>query len=159
MKFCQKCGKELLDEYVACPVCGCPTNISSFTALSNENTDLVLKKLSEKMKIYGIIWLVIAVIQILLGIFLYWMFLIIGVVNIVTSVMGLKYSKDVLEKPSGIVEKFQPIAGPIFTLVYNFLFGGVIGVIGSIYYFVGIRNYVMENKELFKAIETKTMGN
>lgn len=25
MKFCQKCGKQLLNEAVICPACGCPT--------------------------------------------------------------------------------------------------------------------------------------
>ena len=31
MKFCSKCGKELMDEAVICPGCGCATNQTSFT--------------------------------------------------------------------------------------------------------------------------------
>jgi len=42
---------------------------------------------------------------------------------------------------------------PIFTLVYNVLVGGVIGVVGSIYYFVALRGFVMENKTSFAEIE------
>lgn len=26
MKYCQKCGREIMDEAVICPGCGCPTN-------------------------------------------------------------------------------------------------------------------------------------
>ena len=29
MKYCQKCGKELMDEAVICPNCGCPQNSPS----------------------------------------------------------------------------------------------------------------------------------
>ena len=42
---------------------------------------------------------------------------------------------------------------PIITLVYNLIFGGVIGVGGSIYYLVAIRKFVLGNKERFALIE------
>ena len=61
----------------------------------------------------------------------------------------MQYSKTLLENPTGIVAKFEPLTGPIITLIYNLIIGGVIGVVGSIYYFVAIRNYVMENKRSF----------
>lgn len=31
MKFCQKCGKELMDEAVICPGCGCAVGNQSFS--------------------------------------------------------------------------------------------------------------------------------
>ena len=61
--------------------------------------------------------------------------------------------QTVLEKPDGIVDKFEPIAGPVITLVYNLVIGGIIGVVGSIYYFIAIRNYVMENKQFFASLD------
>ena len=38
-------------------------------------------------------------------------------------------------------------------IIDNLVIGGVIGVIGSIYYFVAIRNFVMENKATFESLD------
>lgn len=145
MKFCTYCGKELFDEAVICPGCGCAIGNMQPQAAK---TDLI-GKLSEKIKTNGIIWLVIGIIQILMGLFVNWFLLIVGALNIVSSVQDMNYSKAILENPTGIIKKFEPVTGPIITLVYNLIFGGVIGVVGSIYYFVGIRSFVMENKAAF----------
>ena len=67
----------------------------------------------------------------------------------------MQYSKTLLEQPNGIVAKFEPLTGPIITLVYNLIIGGVIGVAGSIYYFLAIRNYVMENKQFFASLDVE----
>ena len=72
-----------------------------------------------------------------------------------SSIQDMQYSKALIEKPNGIVAKFEPITGPIIILIYNLVIGGVIGVIGSIYYFVAIRNYVMENKEFFASLDVE----
>lgn len=145
MKFCTHCGKELFDEAVICPGCGCPTG-RAFT--QTKRTDLV-QKLSEKVKINAIIWLVIGILQVLAGIFGGWFILIVGVLNIIYSVQDMDYSKALPENPTGIVQKFEPLTGPIVTLVYNLIFGGIVGAVGSIYYFVSIRSFVMENKTSF----------
>ena len=154
MKYCRNCGKELLDEAVVCVGCGCSVDGQS---INNKSTDgpTLLNTLSQRLKINGIIWLVIGVLQILGGVFIDWFLLIVGVLNIISSVQDMQYSKTLLEKPSGIVEKFEPIVGPIITLVYNLVIGGVIGVIGSIYYFFAIRNYVMENKQFFASLDAE----
>ena len=154
MKYCKNCGKELLDEAVVCVGCGCSVDGQS---INNKSTDgpTLLNTLSQRLKINGIIWLVIGVLQILGGVFIDWFLLIVGVLNIISSVQDMQYSKTLLEKPSGIVEKFEPIVGPIITLVYNLVIGGVIGVIGSIYYFFAIRNYVMENKQFFASLDAE----
>ena len=50
MKYCQKCGKELFDEAVICPGCGCPVNSTDKIdpALENpykiENSNIFVKK-------------------------------------------------------------------------------------------------------------------
>lgn len=169
-KYCYHCGKELASEAVVCIHCGC--SCASKTASSNgsfssavsqlfsssANTavsaDGLLTTLSERMKIDAIIWIVIAALQIIGGIFLDWLLLIVGVANIVTAVNDLKYSKEVLENPSGIVAKFEPLVSPIIVLAYNLIIGGVIGVIGSIYYFIAVRGFVMANKDAFHAMDT-----
>lgn len=150
MKYCRQCGKELLDEAVICPGCGCSTEHKQ---QSKAEVGALLTKLAEKVKTNGIIWLVIGVLQILAGVFLNWWLLIVGVLNIVSSINDMNFSKTVVENPTGIVKRFEPLAGPIITLVYNLVIGGVIGVIGSIYYFVAIRSFVMENKAVFESLE------
>lgn len=145
MKFCTHCGKELFDEAVICPGCGCAVDNVQPKAAKTE----LVSKLSEKIKTNSIIWLVIGILQILMGLFANWFLLVVGVLNIISSVQDMNYSKTILQDPAGIVSRFEPVTMPIITLIYNLIFGGVIGVVGSIYYFVGIRSFVMENKAAF----------
>lgn len=156
MKYCTHCGKELLDEAVICVGCGCAVSGQNAQTVNNVSVDgtVLLNTLSQRLNTNGIIWLVIGILQILGGIFINWFLLIVGVLNIISSVQDMQYSKTLLENPNGIFAKFEPITAPIITLVYNLVIGGVIGVIGSIYYFFAIRNYVMENKQFFASLDS-----
>ena len=146
MKYCEKCGKELFDEAVICPGCGCSVSGNS----QKSNTDVYYKQLSNRVKINGIIWICIAGIQLILAMTVDWFLLIVGVLNVISAIKDLQYSKELLNKPAKVVEKYQPLTMPIIVLVYNAIFGGVIGVVGSIYYLVSIRNFVLTNKDMFK---------
>ena len=150
MKYCTKCGKELFDEAVYCPGCGCA--VAAAPSASN-CTDSLLTKLSERIKINGIIWIVVAVLQIIIGLSGTLLPLIVGVLNIISAVKDMNYSKAVLENPNGIVSNYESLTSPIITLVYNLVIGGVIGVVGSLYYFIALRGFVMENKNAFLALE------
>lgn len=154
MKYCTHCGKELLDEAVICVGCGCPVsgqNQNTANHLFVDNSAL-LNTLSQRVNTNGIIWLVIGILQILGGLFLNWALLIVGALNVISSVQDMQYSKTMLEDPTDIVAKFEPLTGPTITLVYNLIFGGFIGVVGSIYYFIQIRGYVMQNKAAFASL-------
>lgn len=154
MRFCPKCGKELRDDELFCSGCGNPVNAASQQPIQGQvNTEYLLNQLSEKVKINGIIWLVIGALQIFAGIFAYWLILIVGFLNIVSAIMDINYSKTVFQNPTGIVAKFEPLVGPIITLIYNLVVGGVVGVIGSVYYFAVIRQFVLNNKSGFTQVE------
>ncbi len=155
MKYCTHCGKELLDDAVVCVGCGCAVDEINTQPAGNQVIDgtVLLNTLSQRLNINGIIWLVIGILQILGGLLINWFLLIVGVLNIISAIQDMQYSKTLLENPNGIVSKFEPLTGPIITLVYNLVIGGVIGVVGSIYYFLAIRNYVMENKEFFASLD------
>ena len=141
MKFCKNCGYGY-DENVE--VCGnCQTVLDS----NNTLTDEKLKVLSERIKINAIIWLIIGIVQCCSVVFS-----IVGILNIISALKGLKHSKPVFHYRVGLVNAYKPIVSPIITLLYNLIFGGVIGVAGSIYYFVAIRGYIMENSEYFNAL-------
>lgn len=149
-KYCTHCGKEIAKEAVVCPGCGCAT-----TRFVNDqfNTESLVNALSTKVKTNGIIWICIAGLQLLLGITINWVLLIVGVLNLVSGIQDINFSKAVVQKPIGIIKKFEPLTAPIIALVYNLIFGGVIGIAGSIYYLVAIRSFVMENKTAFAEIE------
>lgn len=157
MKYCTYCGEKLFDEAVVCPNCGCLVDRQNVRTTNSMSPDsgVLLNTLSQRLNINGIIWLVIGILQILGGVFINWVFLIVGVLNIISSVQDMQYSKTLLENPSGIVAKFEPLTGPVITLIYNLVVGGVVGVAGSIYYFLAIRNYVMENKQFFAGFDTE----
>lgn len=156
MKYCTHCGKELFDEAVICVGCGCA--VSGYSPKTANNISLkdsaLLNTLSQRLNTNGIIWLVIGILQILGGLFFNWFLLIVGILNIISSVQDMNYSKVLIEDPTDIIAKFEPVTGPIITLVYNLVIGGVIGVIGSIYYFIAIRNYVMENRQFFESFDS-----
>lgn len=54
MKYCEKCGKELFDEVVACPGCGCPVEAAPVATAAPK------KKVSKKTVILSIIGAVVA---------------------------------------------------------------------------------------------------
>lgn len=194
-KFCSICGKELIEGVKFCDNCGNavtgtqgtvpPPNYyqqqyqqpyAPYIPPYSPQTNLV-RRLSEKVKINAIIWLVVACIQYLLTIIYFigglslagsrWsdeaatggvlivmaiILLFVAIINTVYSSKGFDYSKEILQKPIGIVTKYTSIGGCVGNLIYNLFFGGLIGIIGSIHGFT-VRNFVMSNEMQFLQIE------
>ena len=155
MKYCTHCGKELLDEAVICVGCGCAVNDQYARSAKTAHIDkeAIINTLEQRINTNGIIWLVIGILQIVGGIFINWYLLIVGALNIVSSVQDMNNSKKLAEDPAGIAQKYKQLTGPIIALVYNVLIGGIIGVVGSIYYFFAIRSYILENELYFEMAE------
>ncbi len=152
MKYCTHCGKELLDDAIVCVGCGCATENSNSPSAQIPAENLV-NTYATRTKTNGIIWIVIGAVQVALGLTLDWTLLIVAALNIVSSIQDLDFSKKVLQNPVGIVAREKPLTGPIITLAYNLIFGGIIGVAGSIYHLLAVRNYVMQNEAAFLEIE------
>ena len=92
--FCTKCGKEIMDEAVICVGCGCPVDHQSVQVaevFGDENT--MINTLAQRLNTNGIIWLVIGILQIVGGFMINWFLLIVGVLNIISSVQDMQYSK------------------------------------------------------------------
>lgn len=162
--FCRNCGKKLEPGQRFCPDCGAgieetPGNQAYFNAANAQSVAMstyqiqLLHTLSGKIKTNAVIWIVIAAVQVILGFVYNWIILVIGVLNLISCVRDLMYIKTLLVKPTGIVEKYKPLTGPIITLAYNLVFGGVIGVAGTIYYLLAIRAYVIQNEQELRQIE------
>lgn len=112
----------------------------------SENLSNVTKSLSEKEKVSAIIWLVIGIMQCLS-----FAFIISGAWNIYAAVTRFKQSKLVLNPWPGIVDSYDKwMTSIIISIVINVIFGGVIGVAGSLYDLFVIRNYVLSNKQVFQ---------
>ena len=113
----------------------------------------IVEKLASKVRTESIIWIVIAVFQILsiVGIA-------VGIYNLVISIMNLDTSKKILQYPVGIVRSFEPLTGSIVILCINLFFGAFIGIIGSLYHIFGVRGYVMEHKDAFLRVEAALTG-
>lgn len=152
MKYCTHCGKELLDEAVICPGCGCACAVGAAYQTPAANDNLV-STLADRVKINGIIWIIVGSLQIFFALFVDWFVLIVGVLNFISAIQDMNYSSKVRSHPVGIVEKFQPLVWPIIVLLYNLIFGWVIGIAGSIYYLAAVRNYVITNTAAFRDIE------
>ena len=153
------------------------TNYNPGAAPSSAPVETPLTKLSGKMNVNGIIWIVVASLQVLIGLYNLitgialtstYIFAEEGTVNIISSLIlfavaainfvsaskDIKYSKEILVKPVGIVAKFSPIGGYIGNLIYNFLLGGIVGVVGSIFALC-IRNFVLNNRGYFDTLDAQ----
>ena len=164
--YCRNCGVELSSEVKFCFNCGTATNGDEIPGriqygnnnYMQRNVDDLLLKFSERVRIEAIIWLVIACIQILGGIYLNWVVFIVGIFNLVVSISDFQYSSAVIQNPVGIVNRVKPLTRAIIVLIYNLLIGAMIGVIGSVYYLVAVRGLVMENQNHFWEIEQAYRG-
>ena len=172
MAFCPKCGKKVADGSRFCPGCGHAVGAQFAQSSTYQQSLNALQQLSSKVKINAIIWIVVASLQVIIGAYniIVGCALIAdydeGMVNIITGIFVLivavmnyisasrdnKYSKEILNKPVVIFSKYSPIGAYIGNMIYNLLFGGIIGVAGSIYELY-IRNFVISNKNLFDNIE------
>lgn len=137
-------------------------------------TENLLSRLSSKMNTNGIVWIIVACLQVIIGLYnliigleissyrtdgttyiISGLFvLVVAALNFVNASKDIKYSKEILSRPVGIVAKFDPIGGYIGNLVYNILFGGIVGVVGSIFTLT-IRNYVLTNRAYFNSLEAQ----
>lgn len=158
-RYCTNCGNEVNENAVICVKCGCAIpKIETYGSQAGFNpisSPSIVDTISHRIKTNGIIWIVIAGIQILLGLAIDWFMLIVGVLNLISAIQDIKFSKKFPYNPVGIVAKVKPLGGAIVTLIYNLVIGGIIGVAGSIYYLFAVRGYVLENKQAFLEIESQ----
>lgn len=108
----------------------------------------VLQKISSKEKVGGIIWIVVASIQLMIGLAVNWVIMIIGIWNLIFGIMRIVNAGKMDERADKIVEQYEKdLANIIIFLIVNIFIGGLIGVAGAIFDLV-TRNYVMNNKDI-----------
>ena len=141
MKFCKNCGYGVDDNM---DVCG---NCNTTMDAANTLTDEKLNVLADRVKINGIIWIAIGILQLVTGVFF-----LVGLWNIYAGYTNLKVAKEMPIRRVGLVQVYEPLFSSILVLLLNLFFGGVIGIVGSLYYLICIRGYVMENRGYFNTL-------
>lgn len=110
--------------------------------------DTVLQDISNKEKVGGIIWIVVATIQLIIGLVYNWVTIIVGIWNLIVGITRITNAGKIEERKDKIVEEYEKnLANIIIFLVLNIFIGGLIGVAGAIYDLV-TRNYVISNKDI-----------
>ena len=108
-----------------------------------------VKTLSEREQLSAILWLIIGILQVITiaGV-------VCGVWNIYCAYCRFKQSKAVLTPYPGLVQSYDKwMTNIIISIVINVILGGVIGVAAAIFDLIGIRGYVLENKQIFEEAE------
>ena len=78
MKYCSKCGRELLDEAIVCPGCGCA--VSNANQASDANSSTPVQQGSNAPIVLGIVGIIFA-----------WIFALVGhITSIIGIIVGIK---------------------------------------------------------------------
>ncbi len=147
--YCKSCGATLSGNTMVCPSCG--QKLTSGGQLGADTGGIVILPnattnwLSRRVQANGIVWLFIALYQIIVGILLIGLgygvaMIACGVWNIIQSILDLRFSKQILhcnnmDRARAIIQSIDRSKGvTIFFLLLNLLAGGVLGVIGCIFW-------------------------
>ena len=147
--YCKSCGATLSGNTMVCPSCG--QKLTSTGQMHSDTVGIVelpnptTNWLSRRVQANGIVWLFIALYLIIVGIVLigvgYGVAMIAcGVWNIIQSILDLRFSKQILhcnnmDRARAIIQSIDRSKGvTIFFLLLNLLAGGVLGVIGCIFW-------------------------
>jgi len=136
------------------------------------------QQLADKINVKCIMWWIVAGLQYLTAIFYLcygiWMWydwddmiglsivltalfvLVIAIVNTLVCIKDRKFRDEVRERPVGIIERIMPLGKCIGLLIYNIFFGGIVGIILSIYNF-SIRKFVIRNQQEFMRLEAECL--
>ena len=168
-KFCENCGSELVEGNKFCPSCGADVYNKSSDNVNNvmnspEKVRKLITQLSQKNQTNAIIWGALGVVQIIIAMctITYYGFatgiwtLVVGILNVYSGYKDFTYSKELLKKPVAIISRYESATPIVIALIYNLIFGGIIGIVGSLYE-ISIRNFVLNNKTEFEQAEKVAM--
>ena len=168
-KFCENCGSELVEGNKFCPSCGADVYNKSSDNVNNvmnspEKVRKLITQLSQKNQTNAIIWGALGVVQIIIAMctITYYGFatgiwtLVVGILNVYSGYKDFTYSKELLKKPVAIISRCESATPIVIALIYNLIFGGIIGIAGSLYE-ISIRNFVLNNKTEFEQAEKVAM--
>jgi hypothetical protein len=129
------------------------SNNSSYLDRDATPANEIVNKLASMELTHGIIWAVIAAIQIIGGLLLgFWQVAICGGYNVYSSYSTIKRSGAVKQPYPGMVDEYKnELVSIIIFIGINIAIGGVIGVAGCLFSLY-IRNYVIKNEKVLSQL-------
>ncbi|MBR1811734.1 MAG: zinc-ribbon domain-containing protein [Clostridia bacterium] len=145
---CPNCGETLESGLSFCTKCGAAVDPMGAQSQPSKQDLAVLQELSRRIEFESKLWVIIGVLQCisLVGI-------IAGTYNFITASKNKKYADDILKRPVGIYNAFDSLNSWIITLLLNVFLGSIVGIIGSVYNYMSVRDYVKKNKDAFDRLE------
>ena len=114
---------------------------------SSEGKEDILRKIADKEQTSGVIWIVIGVLQVIIGLCGTIIPLFVGIWNIYNASLRMKYAKNIIKRQKDLVKEYNNnLSNCIIFLIINIFVGGIIGIVGAIYDLY-IRNYVLDNQD------------
>lgn len=159
--FCCHCGTKLTGEPRFCSACGRElyreSAVQRYEDAHNQIGD-VLSQISDKERTAGIIWAVVAFIQVVAGLFVNWAILLLGIYNTIAAISRFRQSKKVLEPYPTLVQNYEKsIVWIVIFFIANFLGGAIIGSIGAVFDYM-TRQYVLKNRHVLEACSNLTLS-
>ena len=173
--YCPKCGKNLPDSIRFCTECGTPllnpeydtdVNLTYVTydprminvpQVNSSQAFYIYNNFLSKMENLASAWMVIAVIQLIIGILtiIYG----IGIIKIILGIWNISQSNKIRnaaryfrQTPIGIVRYVDELSSGILCLIINIMIGGLPGIIGAA---MGImtNSYGKDNRQAMYVVE------
>lgn len=144
--YCPRCGAAYGDTFKVCAKCGVnlsinikfkqgrqiPTYEDTIDTMCSD-AQYCLLTLSKRAKVSGIIWIVIATVQVILSVIAFpFPFWVAAVVNIMWALSRFRHSKQILHPNKKLIEKYNS-SWYHFSWVLSLTLGGFIGLIGCVY--------------------------
>lgn len=202
-RFCEQCGAELTPDAKFCPSCAASVGGSAHQVQQSQQSysthtgnsyqpqqpyygapvqKSLIQIISEKEKLAAVLWIIVASLQIILGIFFCYIFMtgwmddiyifniilifFVAGMNYLIAYFGFKFASKIQQNPTGIIQRYQKASSFVGTLIYNcviLLFSiaagllgiiiGIVAVAASIFYLVGLRSFVLQNAQELQRIE------
>ena len=122
----------------------------------NENEEMfdarvrkLIGVLSSRISACGIIFMIAEILQIVLGVFINFIFAILGFLNVFVSARLMLLGRDAFKYTNYVVARIKSV--PI--LLYALVFGTVSGVIPALYYYIFIRLFIFKNRRYFSVFD------
>lgn len=130
----------------------------------------LLAPLSSRIRALGICWLVIGCLQLLAVLsmyktsYIYWLnseylliLTVIAVINIVSSIRDIVFSKRMMSDPTGIIKRYKvPIIALVVVAVYNAMWALLPALLIIINF--SIRSYIVNNEEAIEKLEQQYLA-
>lgn len=118
------------------------------SVIAREHPVAMANRVAGYAKASAIVWMILAIIQILIGLAEWPTLIIIGIWNIIASIQGFKLAGKIRMLDPSTPDDVEGLAGLIIFGIVNVLLGAILGIAGIILDFY-VRDQILKNRDLF----------